>query len=141
MTRITLPALIIAVLLFGSGCAKPDWIQQTLVTVDVTGTWVGTIGRGGATHADVRLEMEQDGSRVTGTFRLVGAGLGGLPSVRSGPIEGSVTGDVFRFKRTEGLGVAELLVNQDEMTGLADVGSRVPIFLRRTSSASPPSQP
>jgi len=24
----------------GSGCAKPDWIQQTLVTVDVTGTWV-----------------------------------------------------------------------------------------------------
>jgi len=29
--------ILVAVLAFGSGCAKPDWIQQTLVTVDVTG--------------------------------------------------------------------------------------------------------
>ena len=28
----------------GSGCARPDWIEQTLVTVDVTGTLAG--GRG-----------------------------------------------------------------------------------------------
>jgi hypothetical protein len=27
-----------------SGCAKPDWVEQTLVTVDVTGTWVRTEG-------------------------------------------------------------------------------------------------
>jgi hypothetical protein len=25
-------------LVFGSGCAKTDWIDRTLVTVDVTGT-------------------------------------------------------------------------------------------------------
>jgi hypothetical protein len=33
------------VLVLGSGCAKPDWIQSTLVTVDVTGTWLGVRGR------------------------------------------------------------------------------------------------
>ena len=27
-----------------SGCAKPDWVEQTLVTVDVTGTCVRTEG-------------------------------------------------------------------------------------------------
>ena len=29
--------LIVATLAFGSGCAKEDWIERTLVTVDVTG--------------------------------------------------------------------------------------------------------
>jgi hypothetical protein len=33
--------LIAATLLFGSGCAKTDWIDRTLVTEDVTGTWSG----------------------------------------------------------------------------------------------------
>ena len=36
--------ILVAVLAFGSGCAKPDWIEQTLVTVDVTGTWQSTEG-------------------------------------------------------------------------------------------------
>jgi hypothetical protein len=33
--------ILMAILAFGSGCAKPDWIEQTLVTVDVTGRWTG----------------------------------------------------------------------------------------------------
>ena len=33
--------ILVAVLALGSGYAKSDWIQQTLVTVDVTRTWVG----------------------------------------------------------------------------------------------------
>jgi len=37
--------ILVTVLVFGSGCAKPDWIQQTLVTVDVTGTWLDTAGK------------------------------------------------------------------------------------------------
>ena len=36
--------ILVAVLAFGSGCAKPDWIEQTLVTVDVTGRWQGSTG-------------------------------------------------------------------------------------------------
>jgi hypothetical protein len=30
--------LVVVALVFGSGCAKQDWIDRTLVTVDVTGT-------------------------------------------------------------------------------------------------------
>jgi hypothetical protein len=38
MVRRTIALALLATLALGSGCAKPDWIQQTLVTVDVTGT-------------------------------------------------------------------------------------------------------
>jgi hypothetical protein len=31
-------ALVGVTLVLASCCARPDWIQQTLVTVDVTGT-------------------------------------------------------------------------------------------------------
>jgi hypothetical protein len=44
--------LLAATLAFGSGCARSDWIDRTLVTVDVTGVWDGswTIGpRGNGT--------------------------------------------------------------------------------------------
>jgi hypothetical protein len=34
--------LIVATLLAGVGCAKTDWIERTLVTVDVTGRGRGT---------------------------------------------------------------------------------------------------
>ena len=36
--------VIAAALVFASGCAQTDWIDRTLVTVDVTGSWYGTIG-------------------------------------------------------------------------------------------------
>ena len=42
--------------MLASGCAKPDWIEQTLVTVDVTGTWVGSMGKGPGV-VEVRLEL------------------------------------------------------------------------------------
>jgi hypothetical protein len=33
--------LVAAVLAVGSGCAKTDWIDRTLVTTDLTGIWTG----------------------------------------------------------------------------------------------------
>ena len=40
--------IIAAALVFSFGCAKTDWIDRTLVTVDVTGTWEGRVeGAGG----------------------------------------------------------------------------------------------
>ncbi len=63
--------LIAAALAFAPGCAKTDWIDRTLVTVDVSGTWFGRAhSAGGQTHAgDVFLELEQQGSKVTGSIR------------------------------------------------------------------------
>jgi hypothetical protein len=41
--------LLAASMILASGCADKDWIDRTLVTVDVTGTWNGALvgaGRG-----------------------------------------------------------------------------------------------
>jgi len=53
--------ILVAVLALGSGCAKPDWIDQTLMTVDVTGTWRDSGGT-------IDLTLEQQGSKVTGSM-------------------------------------------------------------------------
>ena len=39
MTTKMIPLVLVVALVLGSSCAKPDWIEQTLVTADVTGTW------------------------------------------------------------------------------------------------------
>ena len=71
--------LIVATLIFAAGCAKQDWIDRTLVTVDVTGRWSGTLmaaGSGGAGGAgDVVFELEQRGSTVKGTMRVTPRGM------------------------------------------------------------------
>lgn len=139
--------LIAAALAFGSGCARPDWIQATLVTVDVTGVWAG---KAYIPHAesgiiiDLRLELEQEGPRVKGSMRPSGS----MPwrsvdqSPIAGSIDGTVAGDVFRFKETNGGIRGELTVSGDEMTG--EVVERVAYVavLRRVSASVPPrSQP
>ena len=60
--------ILVAALACGSGCARPDWIEQTLVTVDVTGTWQGSV-----VHASgialYELTLEQQGPKVKGRLR------------------------------------------------------------------------
>ena len=115
--------LLAAVLACGAGCATPpDWIERTLVTVDVTGVWSGRayIPHGTAgLIIDVRLELKQEGPRVKGSMRPSGS-----ISWRSvdlappaGPINGTVAGDVFEFTETNGHITGRLTVNGDEMTG------------------------
>ena len=124
--------LIAGALCFGSGCASSDWIDRTLVTVDVTGTWVGKIGGGGS--RDVVLELEQKGSTVKG---LVKSPSGGGTGVVPGPIDGTVAGDVFRFRNSRGSFEAELTVSGEEMDGRASYfGSNRSISLRRADSAA-----
>ena len=142
--RYTRFMLVAAVLACGSGCAKPDWIQQTLVTVDVTGLWVGSYNRpGGSVGFESRLELEQNGSKVSGTFRVVGAAVPAqMGATRSGPIDGTVAGDVFTFTQSNGPVVGEMTVSGDDMTGYMAVGYRIPISFRRVSSSPrPASQP
>ena len=106
MTTIIPLVLIAGVLTLASGCAKPDWIEQTLVTVSVTGTWR-------TSNSAFELKLEQHGSKVTGTIFVPVAD-------SAGAIEGSVSGDVFRFRQTSGTYVlwqGELTVNGDEMSG------------------------
>ena len=118
------------------GCAKPDWIQQTLVTVDVTGTWRTTEG------GLVELKLTQQGARVTGSILALGATSG---ASASGPIEGTVEGDVFQFKQVGGALApfqGEVTVSEDEMRGTVMGGPAPPrrgiVVLRRVSPTPQP---
>jgi hypothetical protein len=127
--------MLVAVLALGSGCAKPDWIQQTLVTVDVTGAWSGDCIRGGAGGIPggiIEMTLEQSGTKVTGQTRT-------SPS-RSWGIDGTINGDVFRFSTQAGVS-GELQVRGDEMGGQVSGSGLARCQLRRqTSSESPRSQ-
>ncbi len=109
--------LIAAVLAFSSGCARSDWIDRTLVTVDVTGVWQGSMTSWDGQPAideEVSFELQQKGPNVTGYFKTHGR-WSSQSTRTSGPIEGSVSGDVFRFKRTDGPHTGELTVSGEEM--------------------------
>ena len=121
---------VIGLLAFGlAGCARPDWIESTLVTVDVTGrwtgSWVGTTGSG-----SVELTLQQRGSIVTGDMKVFGPR-------GAGPVEGEINGDVLRLRQTNGRWRFDLTVAGDEMTGAANslgiTGSApLPVKLRRS---------
>jgi hypothetical protein len=112
--------LAAATLVFSSGCVQKDWIDRTLVTVDVTGVWQGTYrqtsGVSGGTDGGVTFVLQQQGAKVTGEIRSarssVGASEGGIR------IEGTVSGDTFTFHDMTGPQMrGEFQVNGDEMIG------------------------
>jgi len=107
---------------FASGCAQKDWIDRTLVTVDVTGVWAGgftrTSGSAGQSVGEVVFALQQQGAKVTGMMNL--PILVGFPGVSSEGIriEGTVSGDTFTFHQVTGQTIqGEFPVHGDEMTG------------------------
>jgi hypothetical protein len=126
---------IAAAVVLASGCAQKDWIDRTLVTVDVTGSWHGipvgpTVGHPG----EFWLDLKQEGTTVRGFLQAKGAA--SPPGPVGGPISGTVTGDVFRFQSTRRIVVGELTVNGDEMSGTVSIGGTRPITLRRVDPSS-----
>jgi hypothetical protein len=137
----TIAGLLLTTLLtMTAGCAQKDWIDRTLVTVDVTGTWAGTMmaaGTGGAGGArDVVLELEQKGSTVKGAMRVTPRGM--APDT----LEGTVAGDVFRFKDPRANWEGELTVSGEEMAGPVKTGAISGLItLRRADPSSLPTSP
>jgi hypothetical protein len=135
--------LIAATLAIGSGCAKTDWIERTLVTVDVTGTWngsVGGMGTGGGKPPDLLFELEQQGSTVKAVMRLPAGGSSQSVSygsrINPGPLVSTVASDVFRFRLTNGSLEGELTVSGDEMIGQVSWSGSRPLSLRRVDPSS-----
>ena len=104
--------VLLCVLIFAAGCARSDWIEGTLVTVDVTGQWTGAWSGGGDAHP-FELTLRQTGPKATGAVSLLGWGAHNW----NGPIVGTITGDVFSFSRDDGRIRGEVLVAGDEMSG------------------------
>jgi hypothetical protein len=137
--RVITRVLIAATLAFGLGCAQKDWIDRTLVTVDVTGTWERV---GGAGDGVFQFVLEQQGSVVKGFAGGDSRGLG-CQNLAMGSIEGTVAGDVFYFRDSRGCIQGELTVRGDEMDGRASTyaGSRRFSLRRVDPSPRPPSPP
>jgi hypothetical protein len=137
MSTVARVLLATGLVLGGFGCAKQDWIDRTLVTVDVTGVWTGgqTGGSGNPPLLEnVVLDLTQQGSTVKGSLRV--------SQRESGPVEGSVAGDLFKFRSARGGLEGEMTVNGDEMTGVtSSLGGRIRISFRRVDSSSPPASP
>jgi hypothetical protein len=137
----TMGALLVTVaLLCGVGCARRDWIDRTLVTVDVTGTWSGFLmGTNLGGSREVTFELRQEGPKVTGSVQ----GIGFHGRELSGPIEGSIAGDRLEFRRSNGTFRGEMTVNGDEMTGKTHGGSiqEGHLILQRANSAPSSTKP
>jgi hypothetical protein len=127
---------LIALLIVVSGCARPDWIQRTLVTVDVTGTWEGAAAR--TQHGAFQLSLQQQGSQVKGLIRNFGGGCANV----AGPIEGTVAGDVFSFKQANAPITGQMTVSGDEMSGGGSaLCGHFQLTLRRVNTPSSPTSP
>ena len=126
---------LIALLIVVSGCARPDWIQRTLVTVDVTGTWERAAAR--TSQGAFQLSLEQQGSQVKGLIRNFGGSCANV----AGPIEGTVAGDVFSFRHVAAALEGELTVSGDEMAGHGKYIQVLSMYLHRVDSPARPSSP
>jgi hypothetical protein len=142
--RKRLIGLLIATTLAIAGCANSDRIEQTPLTVDVSGIWSGVVEGAGT---DVSFDLEQHGSTVEGAME----GEAGEMRVAGGStIVGIIAGDVFQFKNTRGDVQGELQISGDEMTGTmarvgpgaaATAGGACAITLRRVDPSSPSVSP
>ena len=101
--------MLAALLAAALGCARADWVDKTLVTVDVTGEWRGTYVRGNL-RGSIAMKLEQRGAKVSGTVEF------SSPWGAVGDVAGTVTGDTLRFEGANRLG-GELAVGVDEMAG------------------------
>jgi hypothetical protein len=104
--------LIATTLVIGSGCAKQDWIDRTLVTVDVTGTRSGSVSGVGSGSRELLLDLEQKGSTVKGSVQVSPAA-----GMMADVIDGTIAGDAFRFRDSRGRLEGNLTVSGDEMAG------------------------
>ena len=106
-------------MVFGEGCARSDdWIERTLVTVDVAGEWARTWTTRALVNegtGQIWLTLQQSGPKVTGQLKTVGRAFGS-PKV-DGPLEGIVSGDMFSFHYAGGRLDGAAQVTGDEMIG------------------------
>jgi len=135
MARMLLGMISVVLLM---GCAQRDWIDRTLVTENVSGSWYGAmVGLTAGGREDIRLTLKQEGGKVTGEFRTSGRLASWITS--EGALEGTVSGDVFKFVDARRTLTGELTISGDEMHGV--IGRYRADVRRVESSSATPSAP
>ena len=122
------------------GCAKQDWIDWTQVTVDVTETWFGSVG--GVPFANPARSLwswNNRHQRSKGLYDTEGRQPRAGEESLAGPIEGTVAGDVFRFRGTRSNAEGEMTASGDEMNGTVSIS--VHAHSLYDTSIHPPAQP
>jgi hypothetical protein len=114
MKSMTIQLSIVLLFVIATGCARRDWIESMLVTVDVTGTWSGEVKQvRGTVRGRAELTLEQVGPNVKGLMTLTSPIQ--AANRRDMPVEGNVNGDVVRLSGIDGN--LELVVKGEEMSG------------------------
>ena len=85
-----------------------------------------------------QFDLDQQGSIGKGLMRIVAGSSQNVAGAREGPIEGTVAGDVFRFRQPTGRADGEMrMVSEDEMDGRASIGLKSePLILRKVARPS-----
>ena len=126
--------ILVVALALASGCAGSDSIERTLFTVDVTGVWYGEL-RSSVHRMELSIDLKQEGPQVEGSLW----GKGFVPTLLRdvpGPVEGTVRGERFELRRTNGPLRGNLTVSGDEMTGQVHTGfGPGQVVLRRVDSS------
>ena len=107
-------------ILLSAGCASSPNSPSAPPSVDVTGTWAGTwsLGGAGTQTGSFTLRLQQTGSKVVGDRNFPGA------ANFSGPVEGTVSGNVFSYRQLVGSGGGEYTVTGNKMRGYGATGGQ-----------------
>ena len=133
--------LLIVLALSSLGCARGDWISETMTLVDLTGTWEGSFrfDQGGQERQErtIRFVLQQKGQKVRGDAQAPDGN-------RLGTVQGLVNGEVFSWQLTGSLRPGRdssatyhsvvTINNSDALSGRADgAGCPCPFLLRRVN--------
>lgn len=125
MHKILGGALLTLLLAVVSGCASSDGMSQAVSgpPANAAGKWSGWAGMG-AVAAPVSLSLTQNGGTVTGNIQV-----GGAPDL-SGPVTGTVQGNLLSLSLQTGRSLTPMTVKPDQITGVIGPG---PVTLRRAN--------
>jgi hypothetical protein len=107
-----------------AGCAGSARPSASAGPADVTGTWMGGTATG---TTDMTLQLQQTGTKVTGTLAGVG--------IPDGPINGVVGGDTVQLSAERAAFAPRLVVRGDLMNGDLDGVPLNLVRLGRTQSS------
>ena len=110
-----------------AGCATGG--RATDATADVNGTWRGLWqSRPGGASGSMEMVLFQTGASVTGTLQTTAE-----QASYSGPLVGTVSGSAFSFRQPGGAAAGNLMVKDNEMTGIVQFSVSTTVKLQRAA--------